>query len=326
MPSFNIHTPVRTPFAPAPSISPDLVAARQRLTDVRTAIETEKAPTEPPNQDLMNAIRQMSGKMALKEDVEVAKLETVKIFREELEPVKAHVALIDANAIKALDETKALNDRLVVAEQDSVKNFDRVGRLESELEKIKASLASASSSRGPARGNDDAEVRRSIAFKGFTSDESANSRVGLLDAFMAEHFAGVKYACVSHETTGPFQNKKLTDTSYVLLFDQFSADSALKKIKEDKGKYTCVSTKGKALKIGKRKTRLEKRRDYGLIRAEEILTEHVIPMKPKPAVKIVWEARKVTVGTTDAFKQEKSDERGSFCGSFAAVAFTDRKK
>ncbi len=235
--------------------------------------------------------------------------------------------LIDANAIKALDETKALNDRLVVAEQDSVKNFDRVGRLESELEKIKASLASASSSRGPARGNDDAEVRRSIAFKGFTSDESADSRVSLLNAFMAEHFAGVKYACVSHETTGAFQNKKLSDTSYVLLFDQFSADSALTKIKNDKsGKYTCVSTTGKALKIGKRKTRLEKRRDYGLIRAEEILTEQVISKEPKPVVKIVWADRKVSVGTTDAFKQEKSDERGSFCGPFADVAFADRKK
>ena len=233
---------------------------------------------------------------------------------------------LESGVSTALNDTQALHSRLVKQEQSSVIEFDRVGRLESEVEKIKASLASSSRSQGPARGNDDAEVRKSIAFKGFTSDESADSRVALLNAFMAEHFAGVKYACVSHETTGPFQNKKLTDTSYVLLFDQFSADSALKKIKEDKGKYTCVSTKGKALKIGKRKTRLEKRRDYGLIRAEEILTEQVISKEPKPVVKIVWADRKVTVGTTDAFKQEKSDERGSFCGSFAAVAFTDRKK
>ncbi len=43
LPNFNIHTPVRAPFAP--SISPELAAARQRLTDVHTAIDTEKVPT-----------------------------------------------------------------------------------------------------------------------------------------------------------------------------------------------------------------------------------------------------------------------------------------
>jgi len=224
---------------------------------------------QPSNADIMAAITDMASHMALKDDVHVARLETVKELKEfvrtEVGPMKVAFANLESGVSVALNETKALHSRLVKQEQSSVIEFDRVGRLESEVEKIKASLASSSRSQGPARGNDDAEVRKSIAFKGFTSDESADSRVALLNAFMAEHFAGVKYACVSHETTGPFQNKKLTDTSYVLLFDQFSADSALKKIKEDKGKYTCVSTKGKALKIGKRKTVVSATRtDQGL--------------------------------------------------------------
>ena len=92
------------------------------------------------------------------------------------------------------------------------------------------------------------------------AQEDAEDRAGRLGEFMAEHFANVKYACVSHETSGPVQNRQLARTAYVLCFDQFSADSMLKKIREDKSsKYNCATPKGQALKIGKRKTQLEKR-------------------------------------------------------------------
>ena len=100
----------------------------------------------------------------------------------------------------------------------------------------------------------------------------------------------------------------------------------LARIQEDKAKYTCVSSRRMSLKISKRKTKLEKLRNYSLFRAEELLEESVGSETPTPDVKIVWQSRKVTVNDVDAFVQSKDDERGSFCGVFANIVFSDRQR
>ena len=107
----------------------------------------------------------------------------------------------------------------------------------------------------------------------------------------------------------PVQKRQLADTSYVVFFDNFSADSVLARIQEDKAKYTCVSSRRMSLKISKRKTKLEKLRNYSLFRAEELLKESVGSETPTPDVNIVWQSRKVTVNDVDAFVQSKDDER-----------------
>ena len=100
----------------------------------------------------------------------------------------------------------------------------------------------------------------------------------------------------------------------------------LARIQEDKAKYTCVSSRRMGLKISKRKTKLEKLRNYSLFRAGELLEESVGSETPTPDVKIVWQSRKVTVNDVDAFVQSKDDERGSFCGVFANIVFSDRQR
>ena len=112
----------------------------------------------------------------------------------------------------------------------------------------------------------------------------------------------------------------------MLFFDQFSSDSVLARIHEGKAKYTCVSSTRQALKIGKRKTKLEKLSNYSSIRAEELLKQSVGGETPTPEEKIVWQSRKVTVNNVDAFVQAREEERGSFCGAYAHVIFSNRKR
>ena len=225
--------------------------------------------------------------------------------------------------------TEPLRDDLSLVMQTQETEKERTDNLQTELSELKKRFAAlnvrpSASSRG--FRTDDTDARKCIAFKGFAPEESAAIRCGILEAFMALHFAGVKYACISHETSGPVQKRQLADTSYVVFFETFSADSVLARIQEDKAKYTCVSSRRMSLKISKRKTKLEKLRNYSLFRAGELLEESVGSETPTPDVKIVWQSRKVTVNDVDAFVQSKDDERGSFCGVFANIVFIDRQR
>ena len=111
----------------------------------------------------------------------------------------------------------------------------------------------------------------------------------------------------------------------MLFHDQFTAEEVLKKIMADSSRFKCDNSKAGILKISKRKTKLEKKRNYGLARADEILTEQVASRGPNAVVKIIWDKRLITVGDVEAFTQLKDDEVGNFCGEFVTVKFTDRK-
>ena len=149
----------------------------------------------------------------------------------------------------------------------------------------------------------------------------------ILEGFLIKHFGtDVKFDCVSHAFQGPFQSKKLASSSFIMFFDQYTADEIFKHIKSDEDKYKRCSSTGEALQILKRKTPTEKRRDYCLGRAEEIWTEQAASLHAKPTIKIVWKERKVQVNGVDAFVQAKTDDRGSFCGTFVSFPWTDRQK
>ncbi len=316
----NIGTPARPSASAMGSLSPEIEAARQRAATLRlelTKSHAEKSNSEVTNEDLMDTLHGMIGKMALKEDIETARLETLKELRSELVPLQEGLVRVDNNSLQALNETKMLHERLVTVEQGSVKELDRVGKLESQISELQGRLKTLGSARG--RSNDGEEVRKCVVCKGFKA-ETAPERVKCIDAFMEQHFKEVKYACVSHEVTGGFQNQKMTDTSYVLFFDKFTADAKLKEIKADECNLKWTTQAGDELKIVKRKTKLEKRRNYCLIRASEILCER----HAEADVDIKWSERKAQVKGKDAFKQNRTDERGDFCGEFSFVRFTDR--
>ena len=144
---------------------------------------------------------------------------------------------------------------------------------------------------------------------------------------MAKKFKDVSYACATHETTGPANNKNLSDTSYILFYDRFTKDEVLKKIKSEELK--CANCSDGNLKIEARKTSLQKLRNYSMARAHEILEEYVATKQPKRVVSFDWGkpggSRKVKVDNVDAFVQASGESRGRFCNEYSEIAFTDRK-
>ena len=106
----------------------------------------------------------------------------------------------------------------------------------------------------------------------------------------------------------------------MLFFDKLTADAKLKEIKADEVKFKWTTQAGDELRIVKRKTKFEKRRNYSLIRASEILCE----THAEDDVDIKWSERKVKVKGKDAFKQNRTEDRGDFCGEFSSVQFNDR--
>ena len=64
--------------------------------------------SEPSNADPMSVILGMRDMMALKEYVQVAKLEAVQETLTELAPIREHIVEVDIKADRALTETKIL--------------------------------------------------------------------------------------------------------------------------------------------------------------------------------------------------------------------------
>ena len=296
-----------------PTISPDLIGRERELAEEAAAMEYQ-----PTSRDIMAAISTLSRSMVVREEIRAD-------IAEAIEPLKDCIGHIESTLDTVQKQTGNLNSRLLVVETGTGKTANRVDQLESEIKQMRERLASSNVSQGRAL-QDTSDARRCISFKGFKS-ETASERVKIIEAFFAKHFGtDFKYACVSHELRGPFQNKQLTATSFIMFFDQYSADEVFKKLKSDDGKYKCVSASGEVLKINRRKTPTEKRRDYCLGRAEEIFDEMFSSQKLAPAVKISWKERKVTVDGQDAFIQGKTDDRGSFCGAYSETIWTDRTK
>ena len=82
---------------------------------MRKALEkpsVQQPASDPSNADLMAKLDSMMGSMALKEDIVVAQMETVKELRAEFEPVKQQAAA-------ALQQTDHLRERIDVVENTS---------------------------------------------------------------------------------------------------------------------------------------------------------------------------------------------------------------
>ena len=315
--------PIHTP-GPLNELSPEIVLAKQRVQ----AMRAELAPVpplpsgeaaQPSNADLMAKLERMAGAMALKEDVQVAQLEVVKQlrteFKSELEPLRAQVGQAELHANQARNETKTLHERLTKQEQGNVMEFDRVGRLETEMQALKVQMGSRSVSR-PDK-NDIAHLR--VSFKGFTT-ESIGDREETIKAFMEQHFNG-DYSCISTRMRGPHDKRTASDESFVQFACPEERDRVVGIIQAKKLGNNVKSSQGAKLTVGKMKTDWVRQRDFAMRKSEELIKEKLQEQGAQSIVKYekAKESRKIMVDGAEAFVQRAADPLGCFVGRFSEL-------
>lgn len=118
--------------------------------------------------------------------------------------------------------------------------------------------------------------------------------------------------------TGPFgEGRKPTKESYVQFSDRDARDRTLKVINERT--LLANSTSGKKLDIGRMKTSWQRRRDFVMGKAEELVKQKLEKHGKEGTVKFTKskEVRKILFNNVDAFVQSRTDATGSFVGEFA---------
>ena len=318
----SVATPVRHSIAQS-SLSPDILAAKARVTEMRERLKkpVDHPTSEPSNADLMSVILGMRDMMALKEDVQVAKLETVQEIRTELAPIREHIADVEAKADRAvedtkraLQETKQLHDRLAKVETSGASAVveARLKRAESQI----AALLRQSDKHDPAH--------KRLAFIGFSNATGSEARKVAMELFLREHApshaprAYGNFTSWSSETSG----RIISRVSYAEFESSNAAEAALKNIKAKvpKCEKDGVAIAGSEhMKIRRAKSQLNIDRDTALRKAEEI-----IKAAPAAAGKTVerkgYADRSVLVNGEVAFQQDKKGVSGIFFAPFADLS------
>ncbi len=246
----------------------------------------------------------MKEQMAIKENIEVAKLETAKEIRSEIAPLRESIADVDTKAAQALDETKMLHQRMVTAEQGQIREFDRVGRLESEVQELKKQLQSLKLNAGGDPGY------KRLAFLGLPK-VSYETRIAGMRGFMATHFKDVHIEACSVIFSGKRgEHREATNVGYVQFASSDVRDHVLKII-EDK-KHGC-KIDGKQVDIKRSRTRNAGDRNRALQDAADKLK------KITGDVAIQWKSgqRGVTVRGEYAYTQPDGTSLGEFAGDYA---------
>ena len=187
-----------------------LKACEERAAAVRLALA--QAPlmpygqAGPSNTDIMNKLESLMGAVALKEDLRVSQVETLKSMRafvaDELTPIWTELGAIKEHGVSKSDVKDVVEPMK-----------DQIAKLQLQV----PSLERGSSSLRTSSRNDPAHLR--LAFTGFT-DESLDRRVELLTGFMKAHIPGERFATVDTAMNGPRDNRKAANVSFVqcLLF------------------------------------------------------------------------------------------------------------
>ena len=134
---------------------------------------------------------------------------------------------------------------------------------------------------------------------------------------MRAHFEPDSYLCIGTRMTGPFgDGRHASAESFVQFSDRDTRDGALKFIVN--GKLKVSSSAGKTLNISRMKTPWQRRRDYAMGKAEELVKKKMEANSWQGVVKFTKskEVRKICVNDLDAFIQVHSDECGNFVGDF----------
>ena len=318
--TFNVATPASVPLA---QLSPQIVEAKQRLQSMRAALaEVPPLPTggegsQPTNADLMAKLDRMMGAMALKEDVQVAQLEVVKQlrteFRSEVDPLRAQAAQTEANVNKALDETKTLNNRLLVVEQTGSSAV-----VDARLKKLESQVAAMQRQNNR---NDPAHKR--LAFIGFSSGAGSETRKAAMDAFLKQYAPSQTAKTYGDFTSWSSETnaRVISRVSYAEFEDAKAVESALKSIKSKLPKCDKDAVKltgSEHAKVRHAKTQQNIDRDTALRKAEEL-----IKSSPAATGKTVERKggaeRTVVVNGETVFLQDKKGVSGTFYAPFEAL-------
>ena len=268
-----------------PTVNPGLEGREKELA------EAAAREYEPSNKDIMNAITVMQQNMVVRDDIKADVMEA-------LQPVHARLDSVDASANQALNETKELNERLTKQEQSSVIEFDRVGKLETEIEGLKAQLASQGV--GFKREKiDPAYVR--VTFKNFPEGTSKGGKKEAIDVFLKKYFQEDQAVFIDH-----FNGKAS--------FAQFATPAAAKRVID--GCKTKKLENFKDVKITPALTQIDISRNVTLYQAEDLVKKDGRATGKKVELKRAKD-RGVYVDDKAAFLQEaRYDPKGCFVSEF----------
>ena len=284
-----------------PTVNPGLEGREKELA------EAAAREYEPSNKDIMNAITVMQQNMVVRDDIKADVMEA-------LQPVHARLDSVDASANQALNETKELNERLTKQEQSSVIEFDRVGKLETEIEGLKRQLssgASASAVGRPVSSNDPAFKR--ISFLGFPSGFSRLQMINEMERASREKFAEYKPAATEIFYKGPRGKKVPTLNGYV----EFSAPEVRDAVLQHLGKDPSIIVNGTHVSLKSAKTQNDGHRDYVLAEVARRVTGHA-SAQGKTVETLKGNDRRVKVNGVLAFQQgsRNSGEIGKYSAPF----------
>ena len=203
-----------------------------------------------------------------------------------------------------LSQTEPLNESVAHLLKSEVENFDRVGRLESRVDKI-------AKPKGP-----DLSFQQ-LAVVQFPENAALEDRLEAMQTFMRTQFPKVHVKGVSVIHRGDWKERgKNRSMTRVGLIDVGNADVREYIVKIIEAKDLKIPCAGKSLKIVRAMTDNAKDRNTALTGAADLLKKQ--PGLSAKDVSIEWTgSRSVKVKGAIAYEQPVGRDLGSFCGAYA---------
>ncbi len=249
---------------------------------------------EPSNKDIMTAITSMRQEMVVRDDIKADVMEA-------LQPVNARLDAADDRVTQALEETKNLHERTVILETGAIQEFDRVGKLETEITELRRLVETSTGGVFRKDKHDPALVR--ISFTNFPAKMTDTEKITEMEGFMKKYFSDVRIMHSDH-----FNEK----ASFVQVGTQKIAQRVTDKVKAQK----LALAKYRDVKIKPATTGIDLSRNWALGTAEDLIRKHAKAQGKDIEVK-KGKDRGVHVGKEPAFVQkQRYDPRGAFQGEF----------
>ena len=133
---------------------------------------------------------------------------------------------------------------------------------------------------------------------------------------MARFFQNEEYACVETRMSGPWDNRKPTNETFVQLHTPEGQDRILKVIKAKEHSKGLKSASGAAIRVSHMRNDFQRSRDWAMRKSEELIQAEGGVTKFEKSK----DFRKITVKGKDAFVQLRGDEQGSFVEGYAHLS------
>ena len=162
----------------------------------------------------------------------------------------------------------------------------------------------------PTRNDPSDPAHKRVSFLGFPDTCAAEERLAEMQRFV-QKFPLHSPLAVSNKYTGPYNNRSCSKHGFAEFADRDARDNFLKAAKE-----TSFTVKGVVVGVKKAKTSFNGQRDYSLYKAADVLKAAA----PGKSVTLERDSRTVAVDKVCAFKQEKDETGGTFCGGYSHLS------